>query len=197
MNTFAACRSYLDKLPPAVSGAGGHPATFRAACECVRFGLGDADALALLLEYNRRCSPPWAEKELAHKLTDARRKAGGQVRTFRQSAPAVRVVWPLRKTVRPAEPVKVQPLPAPVVVAAPGGHPDGCPHPGGWLPERFIEALRTWTAFRTDPEWRDHPQLTSPYPGLPSFLKPVFLAGYQHTPTCPYPSLKKSLLLRL
>jgi hypothetical protein len=173
MNTFAACRSYLDKLPPAVSGAGGHPATFRAACECVRFGLGDADALALLLEYNRRCSPPWTEKELAHKLADARRKAGGQVRTFRQSAPAVRVVWPMRKPISRAEPVKVQPLPAPVVVAAPVVYPDGCPHPGGWLPERFIDALQTWTAFRTDPFWRDHPQLLSSKPYRGSSVSPT------------------------
>ena len=166
MNAFAACRSYLDKLPSAISGAGGHPATFRAACECVRFGLGDADALALLREYNRRCSPPWSEKELAHKLADARRKAGGQLRTFRQPAPAVVVVWKITmkpvSRAEPAEPVKVQTLPAPAVVAAPVAHPDGCPHPGGWLPERFIDVLQTWAAFRNDPEWRDHPQLGEP-----------------------------------
>lgn len=162
MNTFAACRSYLNTLPPAVSGAGGHPATFRAACECVRFGLGDSEALSLLLEYNRRCSPPWTEKELAHKLADARRKAGGQARTFRQPAPAVRVVWPRRNPISRVEPVKVQPLPAPAAVAAPVAHPDGCPHPGGWLPERFIDVLRTWTAFRQDPFWRNHPQLSEP-----------------------------------
>lgn len=165
MNAFAAARAYLDKLPPAISGAGGHPATFRAACEIVRFGLGDADALALLRDYNRRCSPPWTEKELLHKLTDARRKAGGQLRTIRQQAPAVRVVWTVtRKAVsraEPAEPVKVQPPPA---AAAPAPSDAGvwCLHPGGPLPEQFIDVLRTWTVFRTDPFWRDHPQLTAP-----------------------------------
>lgn len=69
------CLAYLDILPPAISGSGGHNATFRAACECVRFGLTDAEALAALRRYNARCSPPWSERELQHKLDSARRKA--------------------------------------------------------------------------------------------------------------------------
>jgi len=90
-----AAKAYLAKLPPAISGAGGHAATFAAACWTVRLGLSDSDALALLLEYNRRCLPPWTEKELAHKLHDARRVAGGQARTFEQPRPAQRIVWKL------------------------------------------------------------------------------------------------------
>ena len=98
MNTFAACRAYLAKLPLAVSGAGGHPATFRAACECVRFGLSDADAMALLREWNgTHCKPPWTEKELAHKLNDAPRKAGGESRRLIQPMQAVRVVWKITR----------------------------------------------------------------------------------------------------
>src|ERR1700686_168491 len=72
-------RAYLAKLPPAISGSGGHSATFRAACECVRFGLADLDAMACLREFNQRCRPLWTEKELAHKLADARRVVSGQV----------------------------------------------------------------------------------------------------------------------
>ena len=167
MNTFAACRAYLDKLPPAISGDGGHGATFRAACECVRFGLGDSDAMSLLNEYNRRCSPPWSEKELAHKLADARRRAGGQVRTYHQAAPAIRLVLPMRKPTLPvraavvavAAPVVAAP---PVAVAAPVVVDATLPHPGGPLPEQFIDVLRTWTAFREAPFWRDHPQLQQP-----------------------------------
>jgi putative DNA primase/helicase len=74
-------RRYLDKLPPAISGQGGHDATFHAACELFRFGLGDADAMALLREYNARCVPPWSDAELAHKMDDARAKvaADGEI----------------------------------------------------------------------------------------------------------------------
>ena len=109
MNSLTSCLAYLSKLPSAVSGAGGHPSTFRAACECVRFGLSDADALTLLREWNgTHCRPPWTEKELAHKLADARRTAGGNARTFRKPAQAVRVVWKIERkaAIRPAgEPV--------------------------------------------------------------------------------------------
>ena len=89
--------SLPGQAAPAISGAGGHAATFAAACWTVRFGLSDPDALALLAEYNRRCQPPWTEKELAHKLHDARRVAGGEVRTLRQPKPAVRLVWKLER----------------------------------------------------------------------------------------------------
>jgi hypothetical protein len=75
MNTLTHCLAYLDQLPPAISGSGGHNATFRAACECVRFGLTDAEALDALRRYNARCRPPWSERELQHKLDSARRKA--------------------------------------------------------------------------------------------------------------------------
>jgi hypothetical protein len=115
-------RAYLDKLPPAISGAGGHAATFAAACWTVRLGLSDIDALALLLEYNRRCQPPWKETELAHKLRDARSKAGGQVRTFAKPKPAVRLVWKLeRKAARAAEPLTKQ---APTPTSAEQARPD-------------------------------------------------------------------------
>src|SRR5687768_9521045 len=71
---LSAVRVYLAKLPPAISGAGGHNATFRAACSLMRFGLNDSEAIALLREWNgTHCQPPWTEKELLHKLRDARR----------------------------------------------------------------------------------------------------------------------------
>lgn len=107
-------RAYLATLPAAISGAGGHAATFAAACWLVRLGLSDSAALALLFEYNRRCQPPWTEKELAHKLQDARRVAGCQVRTVAQPKPAVRLVWKIeRKAARVAEPVAIHLTPRP------------------------------------------------------------------------------------
>lgn len=66
-------RAYLAKLPPAVAGQGGHPATYRAASILANgFDLGYDDAWSLLNEWNvSHCSPPWSEKELRHKLNDA------------------------------------------------------------------------------------------------------------------------------
>ncbi len=66
-------RAYLAQLPPAISGSGGHAATFRAALLLVRgFGLEEEDALRLLDEdYNLRCDPPWSEDDLRHKVEDA------------------------------------------------------------------------------------------------------------------------------
>lgn len=67
-------RLYLAKIPGAVSGDGGHNATFKAACALVNgFALSPAEALPLLLEWNVTCQPLWTEAELRHKLTDAER----------------------------------------------------------------------------------------------------------------------------
>jgi hypothetical protein len=65
-------RAYLAKVEPAVSGQGGHNATFRAACLLVqKFGLTFEQAWPLLKEWNERCEPPWSDAELRHKLKDA------------------------------------------------------------------------------------------------------------------------------
>jgi RecA-family ATPase len=65
-------RAYLAKLPVAVAGQGGHPATYRVASILANgFDLPWDDAWMLLTEFNARCSPPWSEKELRHKLNDA------------------------------------------------------------------------------------------------------------------------------
>ena len=91
-------RDYLAHLPPAVSGSGGHNATFLAACWLVRFGLGDRDAMALLREFNQRCLPPWTEKELAHKLADARKIVGPTLPHPVGSAPAINSTGATAKT---------------------------------------------------------------------------------------------------
>jgi hypothetical protein len=64
---------YLRACPPAVSGQGGHAATFRAARAVVYgFDLGPERGLRLLLDhYNPRCVPEWSEQELRHKCADA------------------------------------------------------------------------------------------------------------------------------
>jgi hypothetical protein len=62
-------RRYLSKLPPAISGSGGHTALFNAvACAMLGFDL-DTDAVrSLIAEYNLRCDPTWSEREIEHKL---------------------------------------------------------------------------------------------------------------------------------
>jgi hypothetical protein len=67
---------WLEKVEGAVSGAGGHNATFRVACKLTHyFGLDFDAALRLLLSvFNPRCQPPWSLAELLHKVEDALKK---------------------------------------------------------------------------------------------------------------------------
>jgi len=63
---------YIGKMDAAVAGSGGHDATFAVACALVHgFALGEGDAMALMQEFNARCSPPWSERDLAYKLRSA------------------------------------------------------------------------------------------------------------------------------
>jgi hypothetical protein len=68
-NDLKHARAYINAMPPAISGAGGHKAAF-AAVTVLRhgFALSDADAWSLFLEYNQRCRPPWSSTELKHKF---------------------------------------------------------------------------------------------------------------------------------
>ena len=76
LDVIERARRYLAKMPPAITGQHGHDQTFAVACTLVQgFGLSVADAAPLFAEYNARCSPPWSEHDLAHKLADADRAA--------------------------------------------------------------------------------------------------------------------------
>ncbi len=67
-------RRYIAAIPPAVAGSHGDTATFRVCCRLVRgFDLDEQSALAVLLEWNRTCDPPWSAQELRAKLEAARR----------------------------------------------------------------------------------------------------------------------------
>jgi hypothetical protein len=74
---FVRAKAYLENVPGAISGSGGHAATFRAAVALVRgFALELDDALALLVsDYNPRCQPPWSVHELRHKVRQAHQRA--------------------------------------------------------------------------------------------------------------------------
>lgn len=68
--------AYLNAMPPAIEGSGGHSQTFAAATSLVHgFGLSTDLALHLLVtHYNPRCKPEWTEQELRHKVVDAANK---------------------------------------------------------------------------------------------------------------------------
>jgi hypothetical protein len=68
-------RAYIAKVPGAVSGQGGHPHTLLVAEHLVRgFELDAGTSMMILREWNRTCDPPWSEKELRHKVYEARTK---------------------------------------------------------------------------------------------------------------------------
>lgn len=65
-------RAYVSKVPPAISGRCGHDQTFSVAVALVHgFLLSEADALALLREWNQSCLPPWSESDLRYKVRSA------------------------------------------------------------------------------------------------------------------------------
>ena len=90
-----AARVTLEALPRAVSGNGGHKATFRAACELARFGLPEKVSRELLSRWNgTHCDPPWSEGELDHKWMDAKEKSP-PTEAPRATPASVRFAWPV------------------------------------------------------------------------------------------------------
>ena len=81
---------YLESTPPAVSGESGHAVTFGVCCRLVElFGLlSDDDLIDALEAWNDRCSPPWSESELRHKLSDARAKVAQTTPTEPEPVPS-------------------------------------------------------------------------------------------------------------
>jgi hypothetical protein len=66
-------RRYVEKMPSAISGSGGHDALFPVACVLTNgFALSNEQAWSILQEYNARCQPPWSQRELRHKLSEAK-----------------------------------------------------------------------------------------------------------------------------
>jgi hypothetical protein len=64
--------AWLDAIPGAISGSGGHNQTFRVACQLYNgWGLSETETLRWLERYNEKCQPPWSASELRHKASDA------------------------------------------------------------------------------------------------------------------------------
>jgi len=68
---------YIATMPPAIAGQGGHAATWNVARKLAAdFRLDESATLRIMREhYNPRCVPPWSERELAHKASEAHGKA--------------------------------------------------------------------------------------------------------------------------
>jgi hypothetical protein len=67
-------RLYAARIEPAVSGQNGHTKTLTTALKLARFVNRDPELLwVLLCEYSARCQPPWDEKALRHKWSEALR----------------------------------------------------------------------------------------------------------------------------
>ncbi len=68
--------SYLDAVDPAIQGQNGSGQLFWAVSALLwKFKLDEATTKRLILErYNPRCMPPWSEKEIDHKISDAKAK---------------------------------------------------------------------------------------------------------------------------
>ena len=65
-------QAYIDRMEPAIAGSGGHDACWSVARKLVAdFALDRAQAMALIIEYNARCKPPWSMRELEHKIEQA------------------------------------------------------------------------------------------------------------------------------
>ncbi len=65
--------AYLEQVGPAISGSGGGKHTLVVAMKLVRgFDLDDATAYSLLSRWNQTCQPPWTERELRRKISQAR-----------------------------------------------------------------------------------------------------------------------------
>lgn len=82
--------AYLDSMSPAISGQGGHNATYAAATAMVHGFALDRDAAFRMLweRYNPRCQPPWSERELRHKVEDAATKPHDKPYGWLRDAPS-------------------------------------------------------------------------------------------------------------
>jgi hypothetical protein len=76
-------RKYVEKMPPAISGNGGHDALFAVACVLIHgFDLPEPEAWLILCEYNAGCQPPWSEQ-----------RAAPQTKIRWPADPALEITW--------------------------------------------------------------------------------------------------------
>jgi len=85
---------YLQTIPGAVSGEGGHNATLIVAIKLVRgWDLTDSEAFELISEWNQRCEPQWTTEELSYKIREAREKGRGPIGHLKDRKPDDSSLW--------------------------------------------------------------------------------------------------------
>ncbi len=78
--------AYLDRCEPAISGSGGSTTTFVLAQKLVLgFGLSEDATYRLMQGWNSRCSPPWDERELRRKISQAAERGTMQPGSLRDA----------------------------------------------------------------------------------------------------------------
>lgn len=147
--------AYLDKLPPAISGNGGHAATYTAATVLVHgFEIDPERALSLLLDhFNPRCDPPWSEKELRHKVNSAATKSHSQQRGWLLNEqrdpppdPGVDIsalVGKATKVTKPAAKPETRSHRDPTAISDPGPIPDDLLHIPGFVNDVMQYTLKS------------------------------------------------------
>jgi hypothetical protein len=80
---------WLDAIPGAISGSGGHNQTFRVACQLFNgWALSESETVRWLERYNERCRPPWSSAELKHKASHAAKAKHSKPRGYLAKASA-------------------------------------------------------------------------------------------------------------
>lgn len=81
MTIIERARLLVSQRPSAIEGQSGNATTFSVASVLVwGFGLTPEEALPVILEYNARCEPPWAQRDLERMLRNAVDKGGDKPR---------------------------------------------------------------------------------------------------------------------
>ena len=124
--------AYLRTIQGGVSKQGGHDQTWSAALSVVcGFDLSEADAFDLLWrEYNPRCTPPWSERELRHKVSDAARARSDRGYLLHKELPT-RTPRPSVPSPAPADSTRT---PEAAQAGAPPSDPPPPAPPGDWEP---------------------------------------------------------------
>jgi hypothetical protein len=84
MDIHDRARRLLEKAEPSVSGQSGHGALLSAAGVLIHgFDLMDHEAHSLLMEvFNPRCMPPWSDKDVRRKISEARKLGSGKPKGY-------------------------------------------------------------------------------------------------------------------
>ena len=81
---------YLSRMEPSVQGQGGSSSAYKVACVLTQgFDLDEETAFQLfLLHFNPRCTPPWSDGEVRHKIKDASTAPSGKPRGYLLKTPS-------------------------------------------------------------------------------------------------------------